>query len=170
MVPGLPSSAQCLNAATISPLGPFTAQSFQIEVASVSEACEVLAGLVLKSADGLQDMLVMTTTPIPAGGKALVYANCMDVNKHGPAPGAKYSLGGMVAPDSPLGKVVASLPEVPTNKITVTGLQAAVWAITNDVTRDHVARIFQVGDADLESAKVILETSGVGTQDKALFK
>jgi hypothetical protein len=172
MVPGLPANAQCLNNAAIQPLGPFTAQSFQLEISSVSGDCQVPAGLVLKSSEGLQDMLVMTSVTVPAGGsaKVTVYSNCMDINKHGPQPGSKYTLGGMVAADSPLGKVVANLPKVQSNKITVMGLQAAVWSITNDVTRDHVARVFQFGDADFESTRAILETTGVGTEGKALFK
>ncbi len=129
--------------------------------------------MFFKSAEGLQDMLVMATVKVNASGgpaQVTVYANCMDINKHGPQPSSKYTIGGMVSASSPLGKVVAGLPKVSADKITAAGLQAAVWSITNDVTRDHVARVLKFDDGDLASAKLILETAGVSTADKSLFK
>jgi len=129
--------------------------------------------MYFQSAEGLQPMLVMSSVKVNASGgptQVTVYANCMDINKHGPNPSARYTLGGMVSATSPLGKVVTGLPKLSPDKITAAGLQAAVWSITNDVTRDHVARVLKFDDGDLASAKLILETAGVGTTDKALFK
>jgi hypothetical protein len=169
----LPSSAQCLQAAAIHPLGPFTGPSFQLDVPQTSADCQVPAGLYFQSADGLQPMLVMQTVKVNASGgpaTVTVYANCMDINKHGPNPSATYTLGGTLSSTSPLGKVVATLPTVPADQITAAGLQAAVWSITNDVTRDHVARVLKFDDGDLASARLVLETAGVSTADKALFK
>ncbi|MFN8522914.1 MAG: hypothetical protein U0821_07370 [Chloroflexota bacterium] len=169
----VPASAKCLSDARIRALGTFTARSFELEIPKSEGVCQVPAGMFMRSQEGLQDMLVMATEDVKfAGGstKTMIYANCMDVSKHGPKEGSLYKIGGMVAPESDLGKIVAAVPAVPPNQLTVVGLQAAVWSVTNNVTRDHLGRIFQVESADLASAKTILEKAGVSTADKALFK
>lgn len=173
VIAGVPKSADCLQGAKVMPNGHFTGESFKLEVPKGGGDCQVPAGLILKSAEGLQDMLVMATVKVNnANGSdtVTVFANCTDVNKHGPEPTSKYSVGGTVPASSPLGKLIAGLPKVPSDKVTVPGLQAAVWSITNDISRVRMAKIMTFEDKDLASARVILETAGIETQGKALFK
>jgi len=172
-VPGVPPTAQCLTTAKLQPNGAFTGESFKFEVAQAPGECVVPAGLVLKSADGKQDMLVMASVKVNASAgptTVTVYANCMDINKHGPEPGSKYSVGGMVPASSELGKVIAGLPKVSADKITAAGLQGAVWSITNDVSRDHISKVLKFEQKDLDSARSVLESGGVATAGKSLFK
>ncbi len=105
-----------------------------------------------------------------SGTTVTVYANCMDFNKHGPDPSSKYTVGGMVGPNSSLGKLIAALPKVPADKITAAGLQSAVWAITNDVSKASVTRVLKADQADFDSARTILQAAGIDPASKALFK
>jgi hypothetical protein len=94
----------------------------------------------------------------------------MDFTKHGPEPGSRYTVGGMVGATSTLGRLIAALPKVPSDKITAPELQAAVWAITNDVSKASVSRVLKYEQADADSARLILQTAGIDPASKALFK
>jgi hypothetical protein len=129
--------------------------------------------MIFKSADNTQDMMVMATVKVTMTGgptTVSVYANCIDFSKHGPEPTSKYSVGGMVGANSNLGKLVAALPKVPSDKITAAGLQAAVWSITNDVSKNSVSRVLKFEQSDLDSARTVLQAAGIDPGSKALFK
>lgn len=169
----VPTTAECMKTATLQPVGTFTGESFKVQLAPATGDCVIPAGMIFKSAEGLQDMLVMSTVKVSmTGGPATVnaYANCMDFSKHGPEPNSKYSVGGMVGATSTLGKLIAALPSVPQEKITAAGLQAAVWAITNDVSKNSVSRVLKYEQPDADSARTILQAAGVDPASKALFK
>lgn len=172
-VPNVPSTAECVKAGTLQPIGTFTAESFKVQFPAGTGECLIPAGLIFKSQDGKQDMMVMSTVKVTMTGApqtVTVYANCIDFSKHGPEPTSKYTVGGMVGASSSLGKLIAALPSVSSDKITAPGLQAAVWAITNDVSKNSVSKVMKFEPADLESARTILQASGVNPTSKNLFK
>jgi hypothetical protein len=115
----------------------------------------------------------MSTVKVALNGApqtVAVYANCMDFTKHGPEPGSRYTVGGMVGQSSSLGKLIASLPSVSSDRITAAGLQAATWAVTNDVSKSSVSRVLKYEQADADSARTILQAAGINPDSKALFK
>ena len=76
----------------------------------------------------------------------------------------------MVGATSKLGKLIAALPTVPSDKITAAGLQGAVWAITNNVSKASISQVLKYEQADADSARLILQTAGIDPMSKALFK
>jgi hypothetical protein len=172
-VPNVPSTAECVKTGTLQPVGTFTGESFKVQFPAATGECLIPAGLIFKSADGKQDMMVMATVKVTMTGApqtVTVYANCIDFSKHGPEPTSKYSVGGMVGAASSLGKLIAALPSVSSDKITTPGLQAAVWAITNDVSKNSVSKVFKFEQADLDSARTILQAAKIDPASKNLFK
>jgi hypothetical protein len=101
-VPNVPSTAECAKQATLQPVGVFTGESFKFQFPPATGECQIPAGLILKSSEGLQDMLVM--------------------------------------------------------------------AITNDVSKGSVSRVLKFEQADLDSARLILQTAGIDPASKNLFK
>jgi hypothetical protein len=167
----LPPEAACVTGAALRPTGRFTGYSFEVDVPAIGGSCLVPAGLVFRSLDGRQDMLVMATQPFDPGASTVrVYANCLDASKPGPRPGAPYALGELVTADSDLGRLVWTLPDVPPDAVTEVGLQAAVWAITNNLSAAGLRRIFPAMTAeDLASARLLLQRAGVDPAGRALF-
>jgi hypothetical protein len=129
--------------------------------------------MLMKSQNDLQDMLVMFTQPVAnstAEAQVTIYANCVNADKRGPKVGSTYVIVGMVDPSTSLGQLVSLLPQVPPDQVTVVGLQAAIWSITNDIDPGHLRRIFPVEQPDLDSARLLLEHAGVHPSERTLFK
>jgi len=171
----LPPEALCLREAGLRPTGTFLGYSIEIGVSEAEGACVVPAGLVLRSQDGRQDLLVVATVALPpAAGETRavpVYAVCLDASRPGPAPDAPYVVAGLVEQGTALGRLLWALPELAPDDLTAIGLQAAVWAITNDLTSAQLRQIFPgVTPADLASARLLLERAGVDPTGRALFR
>jgi hypothetical protein len=175
VTPALPPEALCLREAVLRPTGTFLGYSVEVGAPAGEGACVVPAGLVLRSLDGRQDLLVVATVALPpAAGEARtarVYAVCLDASRPGPEPDAPYAVAGLVERDTALGRLVWALPELVPDDLTAIGLQAAVWAITNDLAGAQLQQVFPGATAgDLASARLLLERAGVDPAGRALFR
>ena len=175
----LPDQTECLGSATFESLGTYTGISFTTRVPEGWGDCVVPGGLVLRSPDE-QDMLLISTTPMltldgvpTSDGSPVtlnVWGNSLDASKPGPRQGTRYSIAGLVPGSSDLGRLVWTIPAAPVDQLTMVGMQAAVWAITNDLTADQLRAIVPATTVDLASAHDLLTRAGLNPQSRALFR
>lgn len=146
----------------------------------------VTPGTVLRSASaGIQDMIAERVRGIPMGegrfrpaaeislapkatAEYILLAYCLNFDRANPDPQSRFTVGRVDSPE--LQKLFAVLSQVSPQQRTIGSVQAAVWAITGDVTREQLQSRFPTTEADIANARRLLERAGIDPRTKRLFR
>jgi hypothetical protein len=98
----------------------------------------------------------------------LIEAYCLNAHKDNPRSGMAFTMGGPARGD--VVAVLESAARNPDAEDEYLGIQAAVWALTDNVTRQEMDDIgYGLSESDLELARRIVEDAGIHPGQFRLF-
>jgi len=146
----------------------------------------VPTGLVLVSSDPeRQDVGVLRLLGETAGGRSyrpatvivladdaehtyIIEAYCLHAHKDNPRAGMPFTIAGLA--DAPIVAVLEAAAQNPDAKGQNLAIQAAVWAATDDITREEMNAIgYHLADAQLDLARAIIAAAGLAPEQYQLF-
>ena len=65
--------------------------------------------------------------------------------------------------------ILEALNEIPEEQTSIAAIQAAIWAVIEDMSWQELSRRFETNPEDLEKARAILQAAGIDPQTKKLF-
>ena len=143
-------------------------------------------GTVLKSVSGaVQDMIVERVRGVPVDERRfrpidrivlaaklterfILLAYCLNFDRANPGADSRFSVATVENPG--VKQLFALLPQLAADQRTVGAIQIAVWVITDDVTRRQLQSRFPATEADIASARQLLERAGINVSTKRLFR
>jgi len=140
----------------------------------VSINLEIEAGTVLVNSGAGQNMVVGESRVIRVKPKMEVEVSvecyCLDMHKDNPSSSETFMVlldAGEYSEDAI--RLMQSLEDAPSEYKSIAGVQIALWAVTDDPSRDEVDRIFTVSESYLEDAAWLLQNIGIDPSSKELF-
>ena len=99
----------------------------------------------------------MELTPGQTDAYFVVDAYCVNLHKGNPTNGTSLTLSGQASHD-----LVSLMKAATTSNDSILVIQAAVWAITDNPTRDDLNQVgYQLSDQDLQSVRDLLRAAGL---------
>jgi hypothetical protein len=140
----------------------------------VSIDLEIESGTVLVNSGSGQNMIVGQSKVFRVEPKieveVTVESYCLDMHKDNPSSSETFIVLldlGEYSEDAR--KLMQSLEEVPYEYKSVAGVQIALWAVTDNPSREDVDRIFTVTESYLEDAAWLLQNIGIDPNSKKVF-
>ena len=102
--------------------------------------------------------------------KVSVESYCLDMDKDNPTSSETFTVlldSGDYSEDAI--RLMQSLEEAPYEYKSVAGVQIALWAVTDNPSREDVDRIFTVTESYLEDAAWLLQNIGIDPSSKEIF-
>ncbi len=143
-------------------------------------------GTVFRSQNAdTQDMIALRLLGIPRGGgfyqpvsqmvliddlphEYIVEAYCLNFHRDNPGAGDTFAVE---ADSEPLvTQILSALGGMPANQASIESIQAAVWAVTDNVSRSELQARFPASNADIERAAAILQAAGLEPTIYQLFR
>ena len=139
---------------------------------------------MVSSDPGAQNMVALKVRGIPTGpmtfrpvSKMVLTSNqpqefilqtyCLDFHKANPSESTTFSVGAACSPE--VLQMLEALDKVPASKRSIGAIQAAIWAVTENVSREELLARFPVTAEDIESARAILQAAGIDPLSRRLF-
>ncbi len=98
----------------------------------------------------------------------LYSAYCLDITKNNPNASTVFTQSGMA--DADVIKIFNAVDELPSSTTTITAIQTAVFAVTNNVSPSELAAKFTSNTTEIQNAKTILEQAGIDTTTLKLYQ
>jgi hypothetical protein len=98
----------------------------------------------------------------------LYSAYCLDITKNNPNASTVFTQNGMADPN--VIKIFTAVDELPSSTTTITAIQTAVFAVTNNVSPSELAANFTSNTTEIQNAKIILEQAGIDTTTLKLYQ
>jgi hypothetical protein len=98
----------------------------------------------------------------------LFSAYCVDFEKDNPTELTVFTQSGNADPN--VIKIFNALSQLSSDITSVTAIQAAVFVVTNDVSKSELTSRFTSDASEIANAKTILQTAGIDTSNKRLFQ
>ena len=151
------------------------AVDLEVEVElEVSIDLEVEAGTVLVNSGSGQNMIVGESQVFRVKPKIEVEVSvesyCLDMDKDNPTSSETFTVlldSGDYSEDAI--RLMQSLEDAPYEYKSVAGVQIALWAVTDNPSKEDVDRIFTVTESYLEDAAWLLQNIGIDPSSKELF-
>jgi hypothetical protein len=153
---------------------------------AVSLTLSVPAGMVLLNEnEDEQDLVVRRLRGLSEGGRRfqplnaivltddnvhayVLEAYCLEARAENPSEGASLTFGGFVPGD--LQRVLTAVDAVPDAVDYAVVIQAAVWALTDDLSAEELDEIgYSMDEADLDLARAIIKAAGLRPEAFQLF-
>jgi len=96
----------------------------------------------------------------------ILEAYCLDFDKDNPSEQNRFSIGGINSEIKKIFNAADKLPEAGS----VAAIQMAIWAVTDDISRQEVEEKLDINEEDIRNAKILLEKAGMDISHKRLFK
>jgi len=96
--------------------------------------------------------------------KFLFEAYCLYMHKNNIFSSTTFTVGDVASP-----QIVATLAAAEELIADVTAIQVALWVLNDDPTREELQKRFQANDADIDMARIILDSANLAVRSKKLF-
>jgi len=140
----------------------------------VSIDLEIESGTVLVNSGSGQNMIVGESQVLRMEPKIEVEVSvesyCLDMHKDNPSSSETFTVlldSGEYTEDAIM--LMTSLEDAPYEYKSVAGVQIALWAVTDNPSREEVDRIFTVTESYLEDAAWLLQNIGIDPSSKEIF-
>ena len=151
------------------------ALDLEVEVElEVSIDLEIESGTILANSGSGQNMIVGESQVFRVDPKieveVTVESYCLDMHKDNPSSSETFTVLldlGEYSEDAV--RLMQSLVEAPYEYRSVAGVQIALWAVTDNPSREEVDRIFTVTESYLEDAAWLLQNIGIDPNSRELF-
>ena len=148
------------------------------------EIAPLPAGTLLSTTGSAQNMVVLSLTGKSTGGNMytptsqilldtstpatyIFRAYCINFHKSNPESYDIFQPLGTA--DANVVKVLGVLDQLPSNVTSLSAVQTAIWAVTDNVSLSELQDIFPSGASQVDNAKTILEAAGIDTSAMQLF-